>query len=201
MFEALVDAISGSAWAYPIIFAVAFLDSFFPIVPSETAVITGGVLAGSGDLDLPLVLVSGAVGAFLGDNFAYLLGRTFGERLSNRLFRGKRAQRTLKWVHDQLEERGGMLIVIARFIPGGRTATTVTCGIVRYPWRRRFVPFTAIGGVGWALYAGLIGYLGGKSFEEEPWKGLLIAFAIAGGVALAIETVRHFRRRGKHASA
>ena len=67
MFESLTDAISGSNWAYAIIFAIAFLDAFFPVVPSETAVITGGVLAASGDLSIALVLVAAAVGAVAGD--------------------------------------------------------------------------------------------------------------------------------------
>lgn len=199
MFHSLVDAISSSAWAYPIIFAVAFLDSFFPVVPSETVVITGGVLAGSGGLRLELVIVAAALGAWLGDNFAYLLGHLFGEPLERRMLRGERAQKTLRWVRRQLEERGGELIVIARFIPGGRTATTMTCGVVGYPWRR-FVAFSAAGGVGWALYGGLIGYLGGRTFRDQPWKGLLIAFAIAGTVTLTIELVRHFRRRGETTS-
>src|SRR5438128_125040 len=88
MFHSLVDAISASAWAYPIVFAVAFLDSFFPVVPSETVVITGGVLAGSGKLTLELVVVAAAFGAWFGDNFAYLLGHLFGEPLERRLLRG-----------------------------------------------------------------------------------------------------------------
>jgi membrane-associated protein len=194
VFNSLVDATSGP-WFYALIFAIAYLDSFFPVVPSETMVIAGGVLAGSGKLELPYVLLAAATGAILGDNFAYLLGRQFGERVANRLFRGERARRTLKWVETQLDDRGGMLIVVARFIPGGRTATTVTCGIVGFPWPSRFVPFTVLGGVGWALYAGIIGYVGGKSFEQQPWKGLVVALVIAGSVAVAIELVRHFRRR------
>ena len=189
MFNSLTDAISGSNWAYLIIFAIAFLASFFPVVPSETAVIT--------ELSIELVLVAAAAGAFAGDNFTYGLGKLFGPRLSRTLFRGKRAQSTLTWVHGALEKRGGLLIVTARFIPGGRTATAFTCGLTAYPWRR-FVLFTIIAGTFWALYAGLLGYFGGKTFENQQWKGLLVAFAIAGTVTVTIEAVRHLRERNSN---
>jgi membrane protein DedA with SNARE-associated domain len=200
MFESLTEAISGSSWSYAIIFGIAFLDSFFPVVPSETAVIIGGVYSAAGNLSIALVILCAATGAFLGDNFTYGIGHTFGERVADKLFRGKRAQRTLGWAERALQERGGMLIVIARFIPGGRTATTFSAGLLGYPWRR-FLVFTAIGGTGWGLYAGLLGYLGGRTFEQDTWKALLLAFGIAGAVAVTVEVVRHFRRRGDEANA
>jgi membrane-associated protein len=196
VFESLTEAISGSGWGYAIIFAVAFLDSFFPVVPSETAVITGGVLAAAGDLSLAFVVLAAAGGAFAGDNFTYGLGKVFGDRLSDKLFRGRRAQRTLRWVERGLDERGTTLILIARFIPGGRTATMFMCGVTSYVWHR-FVVLTLIAGPAWALYAGLLGYLGGRTFENNTWGGLLLAFAIAGAVALSIEVVHRLRASGE----
>jgi membrane protein DedA with SNARE-associated domain len=192
LFQSLTNAITASGWAYRIIFAIAFIDSFFPLVPSETAVITGGALASSGDLSLALVLVCAAAGAFTGDNFTYGLGKVFGKRLSNTLFRGKRGQETLSWAERQLAKRDTTLILAARFVPGGRTATTFTCGLIGYAWRR-FLFLTAVAGTGWALYAGLLGYLGGKTFEEQTWKGLLLALAIAATVAITVEGVRRLR--------
>lgn len=193
MFQSLTNAITASGWAYVIILLIAFIDAFFPLVPSETAVITGGALASNGDLSLALVLLCAAAGAFMGDNFTYGLGKVFGERLSDRLFRGKRAQETLTRAERLLEERGTTLILAARFVPGGRTATTFTCGLIRYVWRR-FLVLTAIAATGWALYAGLLGYLGGKTFKDQTWKGLLLALAIAATVAIAAEAVNRFRR-------
>jgi membrane protein DedA with SNARE-associated domain len=193
VFQSLTNAITASGWAYVIILLIAFIDAFFPLVPSETAVITGGALASNGDLSLALVLLCAAAGAFMGDNFTYGLGKVFGERLSDRLFRGKRAQETLTRAERLLEERGTTLILAARFVPGGRTATTFTCGLIRYVWRR-FLVLTAIAATGWALYAGLLGYLGGKTFKDQTWKGLLLALAIAATVAIAAEAVNRFRR-------
>jgi membrane protein DedA with SNARE-associated domain len=194
MLDSLTNAISGSLWAYPIILGIAFLDSFFPVVPSETAVITGGVLAASGDLSIVFVIVAGAVGACAGDNFTYWLGRTFGGRLSQTLFRGPRGQRTLSWAERNLDAHGTTLILVARFIPGGRTATMFMCGLTEYPWHRFFL-LTLIAATGWALYAGLLGYFGGKTFENNTLAGLLLAFAIAGVVTVVIEVVRRVRAR------
>jgi membrane protein DedA with SNARE-associated domain len=192
MFTSLTNAITASGWAYVLILGIAFLDSFFPIVPSETAVIIGGVLAAAGDLSLTLVLVAAAAGAVGGDNFTYALGRVFGERLSRTLFRGARGQRTLGWARRVLAQRGPTLIVGARFIPGGRTATTFTSGLTEYPWRRFFV-LVVVAGIGWALYAGLLGYAGGKTFEHQTWKALLLALGIAATVTITVELARYAR--------
>jgi membrane protein DedA with SNARE-associated domain len=197
-FTQLVADASG--WAYAIVFLLAVLDVFLPIVPSETAVITAGVVAGAGDLSLPIVIVAAAAGAFLGDNGSYLVGRRFGHRATDRFFsKGKGAER-LDWAERQLDERGGELIAVGRFIPGGRTVVTLSAGTLHYPWRR-FAFFDGIAAIGWALYASLLGYFGGKAFEHEAWKGLLLALGIAFAVTGGIELVRWALRRRKQPSA
>ena len=197
-FTHLVEDASG--WAYAIVFALAFLDAILPVVPSETAVITAGVVAGAGDLSLMLVIPAAAAGAFLGDNTAYLIGRRFGTGVTQRFFSGEKARRRLQWAEDQLRERGGELIAVGRFIPGGRTAVTLTAGLLRFAWRR-FILFDAAAAIGWALYASLLGYFGGKAFEHAPWKGLLLALAIAFAVAGGIELVRWVLKRRRAARA
>jgi len=194
VFNQVVDQISGSGWSYALVFALAYLDALVPIVPSETAVITAGVLAGSGRMSLPAVVALAAGGAFSGDNTAYLIGRRYGDRAKKRFFSGEKARKRIGWAEGQLQERGGELIVVARFIPGGRTVVTLSAGMLRMPWRR-FALFDAIAGLSWALYASLLGYFGGKAFEHQPWKGLLLALGIAFAVTGAIELVRWLRRR------
>jgi membrane-associated protein len=194
VFNQFVDQISGSGWSYVLIFAFAYLDALFPIVPSETAVITAGVLAGSGRMSLPAIIVLAAAGAFAGDNTAYLIGRHYGEPAKRRFFSGQKTRERIHWAEHQLQERGGELIIVARFIPAGRTVVTLSAGGLRMAWRR-FATFDAVASIIWALYAALLGYLGGKAFEHQPWKGLLLALAIAFGVAGGIELVRWLRRR------
>jgi len=183
-----------SAWAYGIVLVLALLDAVVPVVPSETAVITAGVVAAAGDLSLPLIICAAALGAFLGDNTAYLIGRRFGVRAQNRFFSGAKARARTDWAERQLDERGGQLIVVARFIPGGRTAVTLSAGTLRYPWRR-FLVFDAVAALVWASYAALLGYFGGHAFEQAPWKGLVLALAIGFALGGAVEAVRWLLRR------
>lgn len=199
MFESLVDLVSGAWWTYPLVFGVAMLDAFFPLVPSETVAITAGVLAGSGKLSLPVCIAAAAAGAFAGDNVSYGIGTVLGEKTVKRLFRGEKPHRAFVWAERMLDERGTYLIVVARFIPGGRTATTFSAGYVHsFAWRR-FLVADAMAGILWGSYTVLLGYLGGKAFEDQPWKGLVLAFAIAVAVTGAVELVRHLR--GRSASA
>jgi membrane protein DedA with SNARE-associated domain len=199
VFQHLVDLVGSSNWSYAIIFAFALLDVLLPIVPSETSVITAGVVAGAGDLSLPLVVLAAAAGAFTGDNIAYFLGRYAGDRITGRLFRGEKGEQRLAWADEQLRKRGGELIVTARFIPAGRTLVTLTAGGLGMPWRR-FALFDVIAGLTWALYASLLGYVGGKAFESRPWVGLILAVAIAFTVGGAIELVRWLRGRRRAAA-
>ena len=196
MFNSIVDAVSGSDWSYLIVFAIALLDAFFPIVPSEATAIAAGVVAGAGGLRVELLIPAAALGAIIGDNVSYAGGHFFGERVTNRFFSGEKSKKRLAWAERMLDERGGYLIVIARFIPGGRTVTTFTAGFIKtFRWRR-FIVFDVIAGAIWGAYTVLLGYFGGKTFEEEPWKGLLLAFGLAVAVTVAIEAYRHLRRRG-----
>ena len=194
MFESLTDHVSGSPWTYAFLFAIAALDVVFPIVPSETSVILAGVLASTGDLILVLVIGLAAAGAILGDNTSYWIGRTLGDRIVERFFKGERRKR-VDWAEMQVTERGGYLIVVGRFIPGGRTVITLACGLLEMRWRR-FIAFDVAAGIVWASYAALLGYFGGRTFEESPLKGFLVAFAIALAVTGAIEAYRYLRKRG-----
>ena len=196
MFNRLVDLVSGAWWSYPLVFAVSYLDAIIPIVPSETIVITAGVLSASGDMSLPLVIVFAAAGAFLGDNTAYLIGRHFGDPIKRRFFSSVKAKKRLGWADRQLDERGGEIIVIARFIPGGRTAVTLSAGGLKMPWPR-FATFDAVAAIIWASYAALLGYVGGNRFEDAPWKGLIVALTLAFTLAGGVELVRWLMRRGK----
>jgi membrane protein DedA with SNARE-associated domain len=200
VFESIVDAVSGSDWSYFVVFLVAMLDAFFPIVPSEATAIAAGVVAGTGGLSVEICILAAALGAFVGDNISFGLGHFLGHRVERRFLTSEKSQRRLRWAQRTLDARGGYLIVVARFIPGGRTITTFTAGFVEtFPWRR-FLVFDAIAAAIWGTYSVLLGYFGGRSFEEEPWKGLLLAFGIAVGVTAVVEAVRYLRhRRARHA--
>jgi membrane-associated protein len=195
VFDSLLDVVSSSPWTYGVVFLFAFLDVIFPLVPSETAVITASVLAASGELRIELIIIAAACGAILGDNLAYWLGRLLQRPVSDRLFSGEK-RRHLDRAERSLKERGGYFIIIGRFIPGGRTAVAVGSGVLHYPWPR-FVAFDIVAGILWATYGGLVGYFGGKAFEDSPIKGILLALGIAFAIAGAVEGYRWLKRRSE----
>jgi membrane-associated protein len=194
LIESLTDLVSSSPWTYAVIFAVAALDAVLPIVPSESTLIAAGVVAGVGDLELLAIILLGAAGAFVGDNAAYGLGRALDDRVRHLLFSGARGRKRLHFVEGAFERRGGSLILIGRFIPGGRTAVTFTAGATDYLYAR-FVVFAAIAAFTWSTYATLLGYAGGKAYENEPLKALLFGFGIAIVGAALIEAVRRWGPR------
>ncbi len=198
-FDQIADWVSGEWWAYPVIFGVAVVDAFFPLVPSETVLVIGGNLASSGDLNLLLVILAGAVGAVLGDNISYGIGTWVGEKTVKRWFRSEKSRRRLEWAERTLDERGAYIILIARFIPGGRTAVTFSAGYTHALTWRRFIVYDVVAASIWATYGALLGYFGGKTFENHPWWGLLIAVAVALTAGLLVEVVRHARNRRRPA--
>jgi membrane-associated protein len=106
VFDWIESLVSDSPWTYPLVLVITAFDAFFPLVPSETAIITGGILAANGSLSLPLVI---------------------------------------PW-----------LIVVARFLPGGRTATTFAAGFLDITWRR-FIVYDGAAAVLWSIYVAAIG--------------------------------------------
>ena len=180
---------------YLAVLAACALDAMLPVVPSEAVVIAASVLAAEGELWIWLVAAAAAAGGFLGDAASYAVGRTVGASAVRRLFRGESAKRRLTWAGEALTRHGAAIIVVARFIPGGRTATTFTAGTVRLPWPR-FAAADAVGAALWAGYAGALGYLGGETFERRPLHALLFGLGAALLVALVVEAARRLRPRG-----
>lgn len=182
-----------AALSYLLAFSLPLLDAVLPVVPSETALIALGV-ATTGSVDPRIALLVGlaALGAFLGDNLSYLIGRRFQPAIERRFFSSPKGKRRRVWAEHALERFGVRLILVCRFIPGGRTAVTLTCGIVSYP-RPRFVAATAFSAVVWATYAFFVGRLGGAAFEDRPWIGFLLALGIALAVTGLVEVARRVR--------
>ncbi|HEU4941743.1 MAG TPA: VTT domain-containing protein [Gaiellaceae bacterium] len=193
--EALYDLLAQPPVAYLVLFGIVAGDAVFPAFPSESAAIFAGVLAAiEPEIALPAVLGVAAAGAFSGDSVSYALGRFGGRPAQRRFFDGPYARRAVRWSCDQLRLRGGLILVVARFVPGGRTGATFTSGLTGFRYLT-FAFFTAIAAAFWALYAVLLGYFGGRIFHERPLLAVGVAFALAAGVAAAVEITRRFLRR------
>jgi membrane protein DedA with SNARE-associated domain len=202
VFDSVASAVSGSPWTYVLIAAVCAGDAVFPALPSETMVIAAAVLAAQGHLSIVLVVVAAAVGALAGDNSAYALGGSGLRRLADRLLHSEKSQRRLDWARSQLQHHGVWIIVVARFIPGGRTATTYVAGTVGMPWKSRFLPADGVAAALWALYSSSMGYFGGAAFKDNFWLPMLIAAAAsillgAGGELLRRKVLDRRDDRGR----
>jgi membrane-associated protein len=190
----LIDLLTGSMWTYPLLFGICVGDAVFPALPSETAMIVCGIQAARGELSLELVIAIGAAGAFVGDNSSYALGRFVGQPIIDRFFSGERARARLDWARRFLRERGSYVLVVARFIPGGRTATTFTSGVVHLKWPTQFAPYILLAAILWAVYGALLGYIGGRTFRDQPILALVVAFGIAAAVGVGAEVIRRLRK-------
>jgi len=190
---ALTSLQVGSAISYVVAVLVPALDAIIPVLPSETVIIALGVTtAGSADPRIGLLVACAAAGAFLGDNLSYLLGRRFGPLVERRFFSTGKGARRRAWAEHSLQRFGMPIIILCRFIPGGRTAITLSCGLIGYP-RRRFITATAAAAMIWALYSFFLGRLGGRAFEDKPWAGFLVAFGATIAVSGLIEAARRIR--------
>jgi membrane-associated protein len=194
VFDWLTQQVSESSWTYLVVFLAAGGDVLLPLIPSETIVITAGVVAARGGLSLWLLIPATALGAMLGDNIAYWLGRGVGDPIVERLAKGEKSRARLRWAERATRRHGAIVIVVGRFIPGGRTATTLTAGTLELPWRELLVA-DALAATLWALYATLLGYLGGATFQRSGWMPIAFALALAALVTLAVEAWRRIQRR------
>jgi membrane-associated protein len=190
----LVDSAMGSPWLYLALCAFAALDAFFPLVPSESLVISAGVYAAAGEPNLAGVIAVAALGAFIGDHISYTIGRTAGRRVLEGTRAGTRRAALIERGGKLLADRGGTFLIVCRYIPGARTAVTLSAGALRYPLRS-FSFFDGIAAVSWGTYSALVGYIGGTAFEDSPFMGLALGLGIALTVTLVVELVRHRRRR------
>jgi membrane-associated protein len=192
--EHWILALAASAWIYPALFGFATIDGFFPPVPSESVVITLAVSAhATGEPNLVLVLLVAALGAWTGDQIAFAIGRAVGtERL--RILRTPRGRRAVGWAERALAHRGASFILAARYIPVGRVAVNMTAGAVGYP-RRRFMAFSAVAAVTWAVYSVLIGLVAARWLGHEPLLAMVVGIVLGVGSGFVIDRVLMMRAR------
>ncbi|GAA1870631.1 hypothetical protein GCM10009715_16980 [Paeniglutamicibacter psychrophenolicus] len=186
--SAFIFAAAGNPLSYLMIFLFCAIDGFFPPVPSESLVVALASLVPTHGNPNPwlLGLVAG-LGAFVGDNVAYLIGRSIGtDRFS--WMRRKRLQHAFAWAGYELRLRPVSLILVARFVPIGRVAVNLVAGATGFP-HRTFIILTCFSSLGWATYSVLIGILAGRWFEEHHLLGMAVAVAVAIGLGILIDRI------------
>ena len=167
-------------WGYAIVGVATFLENSVGaglIVPGETLVIIGGFYARVGNLTLGWVAFGACVGAILGDNVGYFIGRRFGRGFLERHGRKLRVTPARLAKADRYYEvHGGKTVFLGRFIPVVRSVGFILAGIARMEWRR-FLLYDAVGAVLWGVGHSVLGYAIGASYER--WKGYLTPGGLA----------------------
>jgi membrane-associated protein len=164
-------------------------------VPGETALIAAAVLASQGKLSIELVIAIAAASAIVGDNIGYFLGRRYGRRLMERPGRTKPRREVALARGEQLFDRHGpKAVFLGRWIALLRIWAAWLAGIAGMRWRS-FLIWNALGGIGWALFFGLLGYWGGEATAHLVAR-LGVGAAIVIGLALAgVWAWLHLRQR------
>jgi membrane protein DedA with SNARE-associated domain len=164
-------------------------------VPSETVLVAAAAVAAStGDFPTVLLLcLVASIGAMIGDNLAYAIGRGVGVTRF-RWMRTPRVSAAFGRAERALERRGAPLIIGARYIPVGRVAVNMSAGALGYPWRR-FLPLSAIAATTWAAYSAGIGIVAGRWLKDQPLLGAVLGVVLAIVIGVAIDRFAASRRR------
>ncbi|WP_243399681.1 DedA family protein [Arthrobacter glacialis] len=197
----VIDHSAAQWWVIPIVSLFCLIDGFFLFLPSETAIVAlASISAKTGYPNIWLLILGASIGAIIGDNIAYFMGRKLGTTRFNWM-RRPRGAKAFAWAGKELEKRGAILIFTARYIPVGRIAVNFTAGATWFPWRR-FVLLDGIAVVTWAGYSVAVGTFAGRWVHDNPLLGVAIAitFAIVIGFVVdhAMKYLHHFlEKRGK----
>lgn len=184
-------------WA---IFALVLLEDFGIPVPGETALISAALLASQGKLPIELLLPAAWLGAVIGDNIGYAIGRFGGRRVVVRY--GVRigiTEARLARIERFFQRRGGAIVIIARFFVGLRQLNGIVAGIACMA-APRFALYNAIGAALWVSAWGFGTYWFGKHFEQALEHFGPIGLYSAAGIAallVAIYLVWRFLYRGR----
>jgi membrane-associated protein len=139
------------------------LIGFF--LPGDSLLITAGLVAATGALDIWLLNVLLSVAAIVGDSVGYAIGYRAGPRIftreDSRWFSKKHLVRTREFY----ERHGGKTIVLARFIPIIRTFAPVVAGVGRMEYRK-FLAYNVLGGIGWVVGLTWAGFLLGHAIPD-----------------------------------
>jgi membrane-associated protein len=164
------------------------------VLPGETAVVIGGVLASRGPLSLATLAAVVVLAAVAGPIVGYDIGRRMGDRLfAVRPLR--RMPGGLQRARSVLRDRGGLAVLLGRFVAFVRAVMPAAAGAARMPYRT-FLFYNVAGGVVWGVGYCLLGYAAGSAYsaiESRVGAGLAIAVAALVLAGLVVWAVRRHR--------
>ena len=182
----------------PFLEAAVLVGVFFP---GEIAVLLGGVAASQGSVSIAAVLIAACLGAVLGDQVGYVVGREWGEQVLNKLPDKLVDQQKLDKAHAFVRRMGAKGVILGRWTAALRALVPGMAGMARmhYP---RFLIANVVGGVGWALTVGVVGYLAGDSYKKVESAFGDVSYGLLAVIVVGF-AAWHFRKRlhGRRAEA
>ena len=176
-------------WTYLILFAIIFCETGFvilPYLPGDSLLFVAGALAGTGILNIEILIIALIVAAVLGDTVNYWIGHTAGMKVLDLKYCLVRRDH-LMMTEQYFARYGGVTIVIARFIPFIRTFAPFLAGVgkMKYRW---FLSYNLIGGTLWILVFTLAGFFFGSiPFVKDNFS--YVIYAIIGISLLAVGSI------------
>jgi len=176
-----------ATYGYAIVFAIVAAESIGIPVPGETTLSLAAIYAGATDrLDIAGVIAAAALGAIIGDNVGYALGRVGGYRLLRRYGHYVRVnEHRVKIGRYLFDRHGGKVIFFGRFVSILRTYAAFLAGTMKMAWRR-FLVFNTVAVVVWALVVGLGFYYFGSVLQALQTPIDIVIGAVALAVVLTV---------------
>lgn len=191
-------------YGYAAVLALVGVEGFGIPAPGQTVLIAAGIYAGTGQLNVTLVLALGFIAAVAGDNIGYAIGHFGGRPLVLRFGRHVfLTEERLAAAERFFAARGNIVVPIARFIDGLRQANGIVAGLAQMPWWR-FLFYNALGAAAWAGVWVLLGYLAGDHIEaiydefQRYEKYVLAAVAV---ILIAVLARWKLKRRARPPAA
>jgi membrane-associated protein len=186
--------LGGMAGLILVVFAeTGLMVGFF--LPGDSLLVTAGLFAARGDLEIVWLNLALAAAAIVGDATGYWIGLRAGQTLYNRpnsfLFRREHLVKT----HDFYERHGGKTIVIARFMPIIRTFAPVVAGAGSMTYKR-FAAYNVVGGIAWVLSMTLTGYFLGRTIPNIE-KNIHLVVAVVIFLSLLPGIIAYLRERSR----
>jgi membrane-associated protein len=185
-------------WTYLILFVIIFCETglvVMPYLPGDSLLFVAGAMAGSGYLNVEILLISLFIAAVVGDTVNYWIGNTAGMKVLEKNYCLVRRDH-LEKTQEYFARYGGITIVIARFIPFIRTFAPFLAGVGKMSYRW-FITYNVIGAALWILGFTLAGYFfGGIPIVQQNFNYVIYAiialslFAVASIVVGIFRTVR-----------
>jgi membrane protein DedA with SNARE-associated domain len=190
------------SYGYVGVASLLVLEDFGLPVPGETILIAAAIYAGTGRLNVVVLLLVAIIAAIIGDNIGFAIGHYGGDRLVRRYGRYVLlSPEKLEHAKEFFNRHGGWVVVIARFVEGLRQLNGIIAGTAEMRWRR-FLVYNVVGASLWASAWVTAGYLAGnnigpiyKIVQRYQWYALAVAVLVVVGLV-----VRVILKRQAHAS-